>query len=120
MKAAHADPGLPVFSTCPPCAQSSPDTYLRTLQRVARWSEDAGCEGILVYTDNRQVDPWLASQAIIAATYRLCPLVAVQPVYMPPYSVAKMISSLAFLHGRPAHPNTPPPASTTHLHAPNH
>jgi len=28
------------------------------------------------------------------------PLVAVQPVYMHPYSVAKMVSTLAFLHQR--------------------
>jgi len=26
---------------------------------VARWSEEAGCHGILVYTDNRIVDPYL-------------------------------------------------------------
>ncbi len=46
------------------------------------------------------MDEWLASQVIIAATRRLCPLVAIQPAYLHPYSVAKMISSLAFLHGR--------------------
>jgi alkanesulfonate monooxygenase len=67
---------------------------------VARWSEAAGCEGILVYTDNGILDPWLVSQLVIQATERLCPLVAVQPVYMHPYSVAKMVSTFAHLHGR--------------------
>lgn len=67
---------------------------------VARWSEAAGCEGILVYTDNGIVDPWLVSQLVIQATERLCPLVAVQSVYMHSYSVAKMVTSLAHLHGR--------------------
>jgi alkanesulfonate monooxygenase len=67
---------------------------------VARWSEDAGCEGILVYTDNSIVDPWLVTQVVIESTERLCPLVAVQPVYMHPYSVAKMVTSLAYLHDR--------------------
>jgi len=67
---------------------------------VARWSERAGCRGILVYTDNQLVDPWLVSQIIIQNTTALCPLVAVQPVYMHPYSVAKMISSFGFLYGR--------------------
>ena len=33
-------------------------------------------------------------------TRTLCPLVAVQPVYMLPYSAAKMVASLASLHGR--------------------
>jgi alkanesulfonate monooxygenase len=73
------------------------------LQRVvetARWSEAAGCEGTLIYTDNGLVDPWLVSQAIIASTEQLCPLIAVQPVYMHPYTAAKLVASLGFLYGR--------------------
>jgi len=35
---------------------------------------------MLVFTDNAQLDPWPASQIIIEATDRLCPLVAIQPV----------------------------------------
>ena len=68
--------------------------------RVARWSEAAGCTGILVYSDNSLVDPWLVSQVIVESTTSLCPLVAVQPVYMHPYSIARMIASIASLHGR--------------------
>jgi alkanesulfonate monooxygenase len=67
---------------------------------VARWSEDAGCEGILVYTDNSLADPWLVAQTIISNTTDLSPLVAIQPIYRPPYSVAKLISTLGFLYGR--------------------
>jgi alkanesulfonate monooxygenase len=92
--------GLKIFSTCSPTAQTQPGGYLREVQQVARWSEEAGCEGILVFTDNGQLDPWLVSQIVIDATERLCPLVAVQPVYMHPYSVAKMVTSFAFLYGR--------------------
>jgi alkanesulfonate monooxygenase len=40
------------------------------------------------------------AQVIIQHTSRLSPLVAVQPVYMHPYSVAKMVASLGFLYGR--------------------
>jgi alkanesulfonate monooxygenase len=89
-----------VFSTCPPSVTAAADTYLHQVQDIASWSEGAGCEGILVTTDNAQVDPWLVSQAIITATRTLCPLIAVQPAYLHPYSVAKMVASLAFLHGR--------------------
>jgi len=46
----------------------------------------------LIYTDNGLVDPWLIAQAMITHTERLCPLVAVQPVYMHPYAVAKMVA----------------------------
>jgi len=74
--------------------------YLRQVAEIARWSEAAGCEGILVYTDNGLVDPWLVADIIIQRTERLCPLVAVQPVYMHPYSVAKMVASFGFLYGR--------------------
>src|SRR5262245_8014964 len=100
MRTTLHDHGLKIFSTCPPVALAPRETCLRQLADIARWSEAAGCEGILVFTDNGQLDPWLVSQAIIAATERLCPLVAIQPAYMHPYSVAKMVASFAFLYGR--------------------
>lgn len=100
MRNTTPDHGLKIFTTCPTTLLSQPKTCVRELEKVARASEAAGCEGMLVFTDNAQLDPWLVSQIIIEATERLCPLVAIQPVYMHPYTVAKMITSLAFLHGR--------------------
>src|SRR2546427_4223719 len=98
----RASPGqrVKVFATCPPSYFVEPDSYREQVIRIAQWSETAGWEGILVYTDNGLVDPWQVSQVIIAHTKRLSPLVAVQPVYMHPYSVAKLVTSLAFLYGR--------------------
>src|SRR5690242_17333070 len=92
--------GVEVFSTCPSSARESRESYIRRVIDVAQWSEQAGCTGILVYTDNSEVDPWLVAQIIIQNTERLCPLVAVQPIYMHPYTVAKTVSSLAHLYGR--------------------
>ena len=97
--------GLRIFSTCPPSNRVPQAEYLQRVQDIARWSEQAGCEGILVYTDNSLLDPWLVSQAIIEATRKLSPLVAIQPAYMHPYSAAKMIATLAYLHGRRLHLN---------------
>ncbi len=91
---------LRVFATCPPSYTAEPVRYLAHVAEVARWSDAAGCEGILVYTDNGIVEPWLVAQEIIAHTDRLKPLVAVQPVYAHPFAVAKMVASLGFLHGR--------------------
>ena len=105
MTSTDAACGLRIFTTCPPSALAYAGTSLRRLQQIANWSEAAGCEGILVFTDNSQLDPWLVSQAIIAGTKRLCPLVAVQPAYMHPYTVAKMITTMASLHGRRLHLN---------------
>ena len=100
MHATVPDHGLKIFSTCPTFLPAQPTGRMRLLEDIARWSEDAGYEGILVFTDNAQLDPWLVSQVIIDATKRLCPLVAIQPVYMHPYSVAKMVTSFAALYGR--------------------
>lgn len=91
---------LEVFSTSPQSTAVDRDSYLSSVTDVARWSEQYGCKGILVYTDNSLVDPWLVAQVVIENTKCLCPLVAVQPVYMHPYSVAKMVVSLAYLYGR--------------------
>jgi alkanesulfonate monooxygenase len=94
-----------VFSTCPNSSGSTPEVYLTEVANVARWSEQYGCRGILVYTDNSLADPWLVSQVIIENTATLCPLVAVQPAYMHPYAVAKMVASLGFLHDRQVYLN---------------
>jgi alkanesulfonate monooxygenase len=94
-----------VFSTCPNSSGFTPKRYLENVVNVARWSEQNGCRGILVYTDNSLVDPWLVSQVIIEHTAELCPLVAVQPAYMHPYAVAKMVASLGFLYARQVYLN---------------
>jgi alkanesulfonate monooxygenase len=92
--------GIEVFSTCPQSKDVDQREYLRRVERVARWSDEAGYKGILVYTDNGIVDPWLTSQVILQSTESLCPLIAIQPIYMHPYTAAKMVSTYAYLHGR--------------------
>lgn len=99
MRDHHAD-GVAVFSTCPQSTDGDRAEYARHVAEVARWSERHGCTGILVYSDNRLVDPWLVAQIIVQATERLCPLVAVQPVYLHPYAVAKMVASFGHLYRR--------------------
>src|SRR6476646_2554066 len=89
-----------LFTTCPPYNGADRGEYVEQVRRIARWSDEAGCKGILVYTDNSVVDPWLLSQIIIQNTAALEPLVAVQSVYMHPFSLAKMVSSLSYLHNR--------------------
>lgn len=91
---------IEIFSTSPQSSQVSSQDYFSQVINVARWAEESGCKGILVYTDNGLVDPWLVTQLILQNTSRLCPLVAVQPAYMHPYSVAKMVSSFAYLYRR--------------------
>lgn len=89
-----------IFSTCPQSKDVPPADYRRRVADVARWSEQFGCSGILVYTDNGIVDPWQVAQLIVESTERLSPLVATQPIYMHPYTVAKKVSTFAYLYGR--------------------
>jgi alkanesulfonate monooxygenase len=60
---------------------------------------------MLIYAENRLVDPWLVAQIVAEATDHLVPLVAVQPAYAHPYTVAKLVSSLTNMYRRPIHLN---------------
>lgn len=91
---------ITVFSTCPQSRDALDRGYLDRVIDVARWSEDAGCEGILVYTDNGLADPWLVAQVIIQNTERLAPLIALQAAYMHPFTAANMVATLGHLYGR--------------------
>jgi alkanesulfonate monooxygenase len=98
-----ASMSIRLFSTCPPSSHYGDEygsAYLRKVREVAEWSDDAGLEGILVYTDNSLADPWLVSQAILSSTSSLAPLVAVQPAYMHPYTAAKMVTTFSYLYNR--------------------
>jgi alkanesulfonate monooxygenase len=98
--AAKDDLQIEIFSTTPQSKDRPRETYVQQIIDVARWSEDAGCTAVLVYTDNSLVDAWLVSQIILQNTQKLCPLVAVQPVYMHPYTVAKMVATFGHLYQR--------------------
>jgi len=89
-----------VFSTCPQSKEGLDPSYVQRVVDVARWSEAAGCEGILIYTDNGLVDPWLVAQLVIQSTDRLAPLVALQAAYMHPFTAANMVATLGHLYGR--------------------
>jgi alkanesulfonate monooxygenase len=90
---------LEIFSTCPSSLLTR-ERYAERVREIARWSENAGCAGILIYTDNTLADPWAVAQTVIHSTSALSPLVAVQPVYMHPYAAAKMVATLGLLYGR--------------------
>jgi alkanesulfonate monooxygenase len=89
-----------LFTTCPQSKDHDRRDYLTRVAEISRWSEEIGCKGMLIYSDNSLVDPWLIAQFVIQNTRQLDPLVAVQPVLMHPYSLAKLISSIGHLHDR--------------------
>src|SRR5205807_9512336 len=98
MTARLIESGLKVFATCPPSYTASPLLYRREVLDIARWSDAAGCEGILVYNDKELVDPWSIAQKTTTHTQHLYPLTEVHPENMPPYCAATMIAMLGFQH----------------------
>src|SRR6266568_5642078 len=78
-----------------------PKKYAGELMRVAQFADRNGFEGILLFEGNDVfVEPWAMAQHIMAATTRSSPLIAVNPVYMHPFTAAKFVSSFAQLYGR--------------------
>ncbi len=74
--------------------------YYNHVVNTATWSEDNGFEGTLIYSNNSLVDGWAVAQIILQHTKKLIPLVAVNPVYVRPYTLAKRIATLAFMYKR--------------------
>lgn len=91
---------IELYTTIPESVSSDRHEFIRELKRIVLQSEKYGYKGILVYSDNRLIDPWVVAELILNQTHKLVPMVALQPVYMHPYTVAKKISSLAFIYGR--------------------
>jgi alkanesulfonate monooxygenase len=80
--------------------------YIDELMRVARFSERNGLEGPLLFAGNDTlVEPWSMAQHILAHTAKISPLIAVNPVYMHPFTVAKLVSSFALLYHRKVYLN---------------
>lgn len=81
-------------------------------------SDRHGCAGILILTGNEiAVEPWLIAQAVAARSTQLQPLVAVNPVYMPPFTVARMVRSFGLAFGRRVRLNLVTGTSLSHLTA---
>jgi alkanesulfonate monooxygenase len=91
---------IAIYSTCPCNVEHDCESYVRELLDVARWTDDAGCRGALVFTDCTSIDAWMVAQETIVNTAAFVPLVAVQPMDMTPFALAKAVASLAMLYGR--------------------
>lgn len=89
-----------LYGTCPPSSALQGPDYLRHVVDLSKLCEAHEIEGMLIYTDNGLVDPWIVAQAMLECTERLRPLIAVQPIYMHPYTVAKKVATFAHLFRR--------------------
>src|SRR5258708_38291866 len=98
--------GLTIIGTCPTFRYGMPaPEYFDQIRVAAGRAEKQGWVAMLVYSDHKQLDPWLVANLVLSLTTKISPLVAVQPVYMHPFSVAKMVSSMSLMYDRPVHLN---------------
>ncbi|WP_083258351.1 LLM class flavin-dependent oxidoreductase [Rhizobium sp. YK2] len=99
-------PDVTVVGTCPTYKIGcSADEYIDSIRRSCANAERNGWKALLIYSDHGQIDPWVAADCILKYSTTISPLVAVQPLYMHPFSVAKKICSLSLLYDRAIHLN---------------
>lgn len=91
---------LTVYTTMPAWDGSASAEYRQTIIEQARWAEEGGCRGALIYSDPGQLEAWAAAQMVIANTERFVPLIAVNPEYTHPFNVAQTVSTIGFLYQR--------------------
>ncbi|NTX02052.1 LLM class flavin-dependent oxidoreductase [Myxococcus sp. CA040A] len=90
---------IKVFTTCPRSAELG--AFHGQAKRTFELTEHAGFTGTLIYTGNDvTVEPWFLAQELVRAHPKLSPLVAVNPIYMHPFTVARFISAIATLYHR--------------------
>ncbi len=90
-----------IYSSSPASSGAASARYIERIREVAGWSERHGCRGILIYTGNGPSESWVLAQHVVVNTTSLVPLIAVQPVYAHPFTVAKKIAALGLLYDRP-------------------
>jgi alkanesulfonate monooxygenase len=74
--------------------------YLLRFRRTLALTRAAGFAGTLIYTGNEvPMEPWIAAAEMARDYPGLSPFVAVNPVYMHPFTVARCIASLANGYG---------------------
>jgi alkanesulfonate monooxygenase len=77
------------------------NNYWTDICKIACLSEKYGLTGVLLFTGNdTYLEPWLVAQEMLRQTNSISPLIAVNPVYMHPFTVAKMVASLVRFYGR--------------------
>lgn len=104
MKLNLSNKTIDVFSISPRTIDTN--LYWKNIKDTTRLSQKYSFTGILIFTGNDiYIDPWLVAQYVLTSTSDLSPLVAVNPLYMHPFTAAKMISSFAYMYQRKTYVN---------------
>ena len=110
---------IKVYCIVPGIADSSKHrgaTYLEAIVNLVKLAEAYGYDGALIHYNHHVINPWLITSVVAQHTERFIPLVALQPVSMPPYTAAKMIEGINRLYGRTVNINMITGAVRSELH----
>ncbi|WIX75693.1 LLM class flavin-dependent oxidoreductase [Amycolatopsis carbonis] len=80
---------------------TDPASAAHAALKVTRWADESDLDGVLLFTGAGAVlDPWVGATAIAAASQRLVPMVAINPLYTHPFAAARSMLSIAELYQR--------------------
>ncbi|HUP13950.1 MAG TPA: LLM class flavin-dependent oxidoreductase [Niastella sp.] len=75
--------------------------YTGALRSFFRTNDQYGFTGSLIFQNNtNDIEPWVIAQELLSCTASLSPFIAVNPIYMHPYTAAQKILSLTRLYNR--------------------
>ena len=118
MEFTYHDEPVTVFTISP--RTTKVDAYWRNIELCIEWSSAYQATGILLFEGNDTfVSVWVAAQATFEHSKTLSPLVAVNPIYMHPFSVAKLVNSYAQTYGRKTYLNMIAGTALSHMQALN-
>ena len=116
MEFTYRDEPVTVFTISP--RTKNVEDYWRNIELCIAWSSAYRATGILLFEGNDTfVSVWVAAQTAFERSKTLSPLVAVNPIYMHPFSVAKLVNSYAQTHRRKTYLNMIAGTALSHLQA---
>lgn len=97
MKQLLADKGIYIFTTMRRSEDEA--SYIESTMELMEINERLCFAGILFFQNNsNDIEPWVLAQEILSKPYTQSPFIALNPVYLHPYTAAQKIMSLSRLY----------------------
>jgi alkanesulfonate monooxygenase len=92
--------------------------HFKDMEKLISLSEEFRYSGVLLFQNNKAfIEPWFFSQVLLNQSKTLSPFIALNPVYMHPFSAARLLISISLFHDRKFYVNFISGASRSELEA---
>jgi alkanesulfonate monooxygenase len=86
--------------------EDAPVYHFGDMEQLIRISDDYGYSGVLLFQSNKAfIEPWFFSQVLLHQSKQLSPFIALNPVYMHPFTAARLLYSISLFHRRKVYVN---------------